>query len=319
MVGKRPARPVVFVTGASSGLGLALARHLLRLDRYRLVLTARLSSLRRFSEHGIVRSNDVLVLPLDVTNHLERIDAVEVVTERWGGVDVLVNNAGIMMRAVMEHASESDHRTQFDVNFHAPMELSREVLPGMRSRGWGRIINVSSVSGMMAMPTMGLYSASKFALEGASEALSYEVRPWNVFVTLIQPGFINSDGFEQVRYTGRSDLALESDGSPYHAHYLRMSSFIARIMKASPATPHRVASRIARVIEARRPSLRVAGTFDALLFSALRRIMPRDIYHEVLYRSLPGVSEWGPPKSAEPLSRRSGAGTAAVDRGILPR
>lgn len=317
MDGKRPARPVVFVTGASSGLGLALARHLLRLDRYRLVLTARITSLARFSEQGIVRSNDVLILPLDVTNHLERVAAIEAVTDRWGGVDVLVNNAGTMTRAVMEHASESDHRAQFAVNFHAPMELAREVLPGMRSRGWGRIINVSSVSGMMAMPTMGLYSASKFALEGASEALSYEVRPWNVFVTLIQPGFINSDGFEQVRYTDRSQLALESDGSPYQAHYRHMASFVARLMKAARATPHRVASRIVQVIASRRPSLRVAGTYDAFLFSALRRMLPRDLYHEVLYRSLPGISEWGPQKGAQLPAYGSQA--EAVDRGIVPR
>lgn len=317
MVGKRPARPVVFVTGASSGLGLALARHLLRLDRYRVVLTARVGSLGRFSEQGIVRSRDVLILPLDVTNHLERVSAIDAVTDRWGGVDVLVNNAGTMTRAVMEHASESDHRAQFEVNFHAPMELAREVLPGMRSRGWGRIINVSSVSGMMAMPTMGLYSASKFALEGASEALSYEVRPWNVFVTLIQPGFINSDAFQQVRYTDRSELALESDGSPYQAHYRHMSSFIARLMRTTKATPRRVASRIVRVIESRRPSLRVAGTYDAFVFSALRRILPRDLYHEVLYRSLPGISAWGPSKDVRPLVRR--CEPEPVDRTILPR
>jgi NAD(P)-dependent dehydrogenase (short-subunit alcohol dehydrogenase family) len=317
MVGKRPVRPVVLITGASSGLGLALARHLLRLDRHRLVLTARLASLGRFSEQGLVRAKDVLILPLDVTNHLERVAAIEAVTERWGGVDVLVNNAGTMTRAVMEHASESDHRAQFEVNFHAPMELSREVLPGMRARRYGRIINISSVSGMMAMPTMGLYSASKFALEGASEALSYEVRPWNVFVTLIQPGFINSDGFEQVRYTDRSQLALETDGSPYQTHYQNMASFIARLMRTTRATPENVASRVARVIDAKKPSLRVAGTYDAFLFSALRRILPRDFYHEILYRSLPGISQWGPAPSTLPLPRRPSA--EGVDRGIVPR
>lgn len=317
MEGKRPVRPIVMITGASSGLGLALARHLLRLDRYRLVLTARLASLERFTEQGIVRAKDVLVLPLDVTSHLERGAAIEAVTERWGGVDVLVNNAGTMTRTVMEHASESDHRAQFDVNFHAPMELSREVLPGMRARRWGRVINISSVSGMMAMPTMGLYSASKFALEGASEALSYEVRPWNVFVTLVQPGFINSDGFEQVRYTDRSQLALETDGSPYQTHYQRMSSFITRLMKTTRATPENVAQRVARVIDAKKPSMRVAGTYDAFLFSALRRILPRDFYHEVLYRSLPGVSQWGPAPNSRPLSRRLAPDT--VDRTIVSR
>ncbi len=317
MRGNRPTRPVVLITGASRGLGMALARHLLRLDRYRLVLTARESSLGRFGEAGFSRLKDVWLLPLDVTKQLERIAVVEEVAEKWGGIDVLVNNAGIMTRAVMEHASETDHRVQFDVNFHAPMELSREVLPGMRARRWGRIINISSVGGMMAMPTMGLYSASKFALEGASEALSYEVRPWNVFVTLVQPGFINSDGFENVHYTGRSELALESDGSPYQMHYTKMSSFIARIMRRVPATPEKVAAKVAKVIESRHPSVRVAGTFDALVFSALRRLLPRDLYHEVLYRSLPGVSHWGPLGTLEGGPKSSPS--ASVDRKILPR
>lgn len=307
----------MLLTGASRGLGLALARHLLRLDRYRLVLTAKESSVGRLIRAGFDRIRDVKLLPLDVTRATDRSAAVERVVETWGGVDVLVNNAGIMTRAVMEHASESDHHVQFDVNFHAPMELAREVLPGMRSRGWGRIINISSVGGMMAMPTMGIYSASKFALEGASEALSYEVRPWNVYVTLVQPGFINSDGFEQVRYTDRSRLSLESDTSPYQAHYEMMSSFIARIMRSVPATPEKVATKVARVIEARRPSVRVAGTFDAFLFSAMRRFLPRDFYHEVLYRSLPGVSHWGPNEDALPHSQRSGR--QPVDTEILPR
>jgi short-subunit dehydrogenase len=189
--------------------------------------------------------------------------------------------------------TEADRRRQLNVNYHAPMELSRAVLPGMRSRRFGRIINISSVGGMMAMPTMSVYSASKFALEGASEALSYEVKPWNIYVTLVQPGFINSDGFEQVRLTASSQRALEAEKSPYHAHYKHMSSFIARIMRRVRATPESVASKIVRVIDDRAPSVRVAGTFDAFLFSALRRFLPRDLYHTVLYRSLPGIDKWG--------------------------
>ena len=88
-----------------------------------------------------------------------------------------------------------------DVNFRSPMELTRLVLPGMRAKRAGRIITVSSVGGMMAMPTMAAYSASKFALEGAHEALWYEVRPWGIRVSLVQPGFVHSDGFQKVRYT----------------------------------------------------------------------------------------------------------------------
>lgn len=292
-LGARPPRPVVIVTGASRGLGLAIARRLLRLDRFRLVLTARQDSLGRFAEVGILPDENVWLHRLEVTSDEERVALVEAVAEKWGRIDVLINNAGTMTRAVVEHVTESDRRAQMNVNYHAPMELCRAVLPGMRARRFGRIINVSSVGGMMAMPTMSVYSASKFALEGASEALSYEVRPWSVFVTLVEPGFINSDGFEQVRYTARSRRALESPQSPYYEHYRHMSHFIARIMRRVPATPESVARKIVRVIDQKAPPVRVAGTFDAFLFSVLRRLLPRDLYHSVLYRSLPGVKTWG--------------------------
>lgn len=281
------------LTGASSGLGLAIARRLISLDRFRVVLTARESSLARFEGKGITDGPHTWLRPLDVTVDAQRLQVIEDVAERWGRVDILINNAGLMTRAVVEHVTETDRRRQMNVNYHAPMELARAVLPGMRSRRFGRIINISSVGGMMAMPTMSVYSASKFALEGASEALSYEVRPWNIYVTLVQPGFINSGSFEQVRMTASSQRALEEGKSPYHAHYRHMSSFIARIMRRVPATPESVALKVVRVIDHRAPSVRVAGTLDAFLFSALRRLLPRDLYHAVLYRNLPGIDSWG--------------------------
>lgn len=147
---------------------------------------------------------------------------------RWGGVDVLVNNAGVAYRAVVEHVTEEDRLRQFGVNFLGPMEMVRLCLPSMRKKRAGRIINVSSVSGMMAMPTMGVYCASKFALEGASEALWYEVKPWNIRVTLVQPGFINSDSFQNTRTTPKSRRGgtrasqvaeLPEDDLAYAAHY----------------------------------------------------------------------------------------------------
>lgn len=295
--GRGPGRPVVLVTGASRGLGLAIARGLFGLNRYRLVLTAREESLARFAALGCEEGEHLWLHRLDVTNETQRVELIENVTDRWGRVDVLVNNAGVMMRSVLEHVRESERLYQMNVNYRAPMELARLVLPGMRHRRFGRIINVSSVGGMMAMPTMTVYSASKFALEGASEALYYEVRPWNVYVTLLQPGFINSDGFENVQMTAQSRSALENGHSPYHAHYKYMADFIAKIMRAVPSTPTSVAKKVVRVIEQEKPPLRVAGTLDAFLFSALRRLLPQRVYHEILYRSLPGIRFWGKPGS----------------------
>lgn len=287
-------RPTVVITGASTGLGLATARRLLAADRWRLVLTARRSSLGRFAEAGIVESDFVHLRPLDVTVPDERAALVFEAERDWGGVDVLVNNAGVSVRSVVEHVTEADRMNQLDINFRSPMELTRLVLPGMRARRSGRILNVSSVGGMMAMPTMGVYSASKFALEGACEALWYEVRPWNIHVTLVEPGFINSDGFERVRWTHLGQVAAADPADPYHAHYREMSRFIERIMRFTVATPESVARRVERLILRRRPPLRAAVTPDAWAFSLLRRLLPRDPYHWLLYRMLPNIRAWGP-------------------------
>ncbi len=290
------ADPVVLVTGASTGLGLATARALQQRP-YRLILTARASSLPRFAAHGFSESERLWLRPLDVTNDAERRAVVQEANERWGGVDVLLNNAGISLRSVVEHVTEADLKLQMHVNFIAPMALARLVLPRMRRKRSGRILNISSVGGMMAMPTMSIYSASKFALEGASEALWYEVRPFGVHVTLIQPGFINSDGFEHVRYTDLSRNSHDTISSAYYWHYHYMDGFIARVSRRVPATPTSVARKIIKVIEQRNPPLRVPATFDATLFSLLRRLLPRGLYHWILYRSLPSIDEWGPQRA----------------------
>lgn len=284
----------MLVTGVSTGLGLALARKLLA-TRHRLILTARTESLGRFAAAGIRESDRVWLRPLNVRFAPEREAAVAEANARWGGVDVLVNNAGVSYRSVLEHATEFERQRQLDINFLGPIALTRLVLPRMRAKRRGRIINVSSVGGMMAMPTMALYSASKFALEGASEALWYEVRPWNIRVTLVEPGFIRSSSFTNTRYTCASEHAVHDRADPYHAHYEHMSRMIENWMNRSRATPEHVADVILRTLRQRDPRLIAAGTPDARLFALLRRFLPRRLYHRMLYACLPRVREWGPP------------------------
>lgn len=286
-------QPVVLITGASAGLGLAIARALLDARKYRLILTARRESLTRFEECGVRESENLWLRPLDVTSDSERRAVIDEAQAKWGGVDVLINNAGISYRAVVEHVTEEERLAQMDINYRSPMELTRLVLPGMRAKRMGRIINISSVGGMMAMPTMAVYSASKFALEGATESLWYEVRPWNIFVTLVEPGFINSRGFEKVQYTDKSALSATDWNDGYVNHYRSMNAFISKIMTRAFATPESVAKKVVHVIEQRSPPLRAPATLDAWLFSFLRRLLPRRFYHAVLYRALPGVKEWG--------------------------
>jgi NAD(P)-dependent dehydrogenase (short-subunit alcohol dehydrogenase family) len=285
----------VLVTGASTGLGLALARRLLRDTTYRVILTAREASLPRFAAAGLAESDRVKLRSLDVTHAGDRRRIVSEADQRWGGIDVLVNNAGVAYRSVLEHVTEHEFLDQMEVNYVGPVELARLCLPSMRKKRAGRIINISSVSGMMAMPTMAIYAASKFALEGATEALFYEVRPWNIHVTLVQPGFVHSGSFENVRLTAASERSVTDLDEAYHAHYEYMSPFIAKLMRLARATPDSIAKRIVRVMHRRRPPLRIPVTLDARVFSFLRRWMPRGFYHWLLYRSLPGIKRWGLP------------------------
>lgn len=151
----------------------------------------------------------------------------------------------------------------------------------------------ASVGGMMAMPTMSVYSASKFALEGASEALYYELKPWNVSVTLIQPGFMRSDAFDKVPYTAMSAQASKDPHDPYHEYFHHIEMFIAKAMNRALATPDSVAIKVAKVLRSKSPPLRVYGSLDAVLFAWLRGLLPRRIYTWILYRNLPQVRQWG--------------------------
>lgn len=290
---RRPSefKPVVLVTGCASGIGLALAELLHNELHYRVVVTARKSSLevlrKQFQE-----SDRFLIRTLDVTVEEEREQLVQEITSLWGGINILVNNAGLSYRAVVEHMTEKEEQHQFSINYFGPVGLIRAVLPHMRRIGRGKIINVSSVSGMLAMPTMGSYSASKYALEGLSESLWYEVRPFGIDVSLIQPGFVHSKSFMKVQYTQKSSPDHGSEGL-YADYYRYMTPFIARLMNLSLTTPDDIAKRILRTIRTEKPHLWIPATLDAMFFYYLRRFVPRKILMRILFAGLPKVRKWG--------------------------
>ena len=282
---------MVLVTGASTGVGLALIRKLWNSD-YRIVATAREQSLSRLPNPPFKETSRFIIRALDVTEEAERETLIREIEAKWGGVDVLINNAGISFRSVIEQMDDKDELLQMRTNYLGPLGLIRRVLPAMRNKRRGHIINVSSVGGMMAMPTMGSYSASKFALEGASEALWYELRPWGVSVSLVQPGFIHSNSFRHV-YVGdkaRESIEKNDDYSPY---YKSMNPFIERLMQRSFATPESIADAIIATMESDQPALRIPATIDAYFFTFIRRFLPRRFYHWILFRNLPGIRSWG--------------------------
>lgn len=173
------------ITGAGSGLGLALAGHLL-VGGERVALTD--VSIESAAPLAARFPQQALVLQLDVTDATQRATAVTRTEQHFGAVDVLVNNAGIDFIGALEEQAETDYRKMFEVNFFGAVALTRLVLPGMRARRRGTIVNVSSMDGFASLAANGYYSASKFALEGFTEALWQEVEPLGLHAIIVQPG-----------------------------------------------------------------------------------------------------------------------------------
>jgi NAD(P)-dependent dehydrogenase (short-subunit alcohol dehydrogenase family) len=184
-----PDRPVWFITGCSTGFGRDLAR--LTAERgWPTVVTAR--DISRVAD--LAEGNpDVLPLALDVTDAAQVAEAVRAATERFGRIDVLVNNAGYGYQASIEEAEDKEIRAQFEANVFGLFAMTRAVLPGMRERRAGHIINITSVAGLIGFPGSGYYAASKHAVEGFSDALSAEVTPLGIHVTCVEPGPFRTD------------------------------------------------------------------------------------------------------------------------------
>lgn len=180
--------PVWFITGCSTGFGLELAKQTIQ-HGYRTVMTARDPS--KLERHGA--TDNVLVLKLDVTQADQVTAAIKAAEERFGGIDVLVNNAGIGYFAAIEEGEEAEVRKMFEVNVFGLSRMIQAVLPGMRKRHRGCIVNLSSLAGVRGMPALGQYNATKFAVEGLSQALRQEVEPLGIQVMVVEPSGFRTD------------------------------------------------------------------------------------------------------------------------------
>ncbi|MDQ8014569.1 MAG: oxidoreductase [Flavobacterium nitrogenifigens] len=179
-----------FITGASSGFGKELAKLVLAKGDIAVLTARRLEALQEIiSGYG----EKALAIQLDVTDTKARQDALKTAAEKFGRIDVLANIAGAGSYGALEAFTSQQIRQQMELNFFAAAELSREVLPQMRAQRAGHILNLTSIAGLVAFPGSGLYNASKFALEGFTEALHHEVKPFGVGVTLIEPGAFRTE------------------------------------------------------------------------------------------------------------------------------
>ena len=185
---KNFSKPVWFITGCSTGFGHQIAKHVLELG-YRVAITARdTEDIRELAGCG-----EALVLELDVTDRTQAEAAVKAAEDHFGGIDVLVNNAGIGYFAAVEESDEEEVRKMFEVNVFGLCRMIHIVLPGMRKRRKGFIVNLSSIGGLRSFPALGYYNSTKFAVEGLSEALWQEVEPLGIHVMLVEPSGFRTD------------------------------------------------------------------------------------------------------------------------------
>src|SRR5438876_3521649 len=256
------AEPVSLVTGASSGIGKAASRALVEAG-FEVVGTSRNAS-------GVAQRDGVTFLELDVTSDESVSTVVRRVIERFGRLDVLVNNAGTGAAGAAEESSVAQIQRVFDINFFGLVRMTRVVLPHMRAQGRGRIINISSVLGLVPAPYMASYAATKRAIEGYSESVDHELRQHGVRVLLIEPAYTR---------TGFDADALQPD-APLPVCAAQRQAFdgvMARAMEGGddPAT---VARSIVAAATDPKPKLRYTAGSTAGRVSALRRFVPTRVF-----------------------------------------
>ena len=235
-----------FITGCSTGFGRELAKAVLA-KGYRAVVTAR--DPKQVEEITAGHEGRSLTLRLDVTDEALVAESVRRAEEHFGHIDVLVNNAGIGYFAAVEESDEAEVRRMFEINFFGLAKMTHAVLPGMRKRRSGHIVNVSSIGGLAAFPGVVYYNATKFAVEGLSEGLAKEVAPLGIKVTLVEPSGFRTDWAGRSANESPVEIADYAETAGANRRRLREGS------GRQPGDPALAAEAIIRAVEAPKPPL----------------------------------------------------------------
>lgn len=261
---------IAIVTGASSGIGKATADALVN-KGYKVYGTARHPNPQE-------KNLSFTMLPLDINNEESINGFIQEVITREGKIDVLVNNAGFGLMGPIEETSMKQIRSVFETNVFGTIFITKSVLPHMRKNGGGTIVNISSVVGIIPFPGMGIYSASKHAIEGFSEALNHEVRDFNIRSILVEPSFTKTK-FES------SSIYSDEKISSYDSFRNHINSVI-KTMIDSADSPETIAQTIVKSISAKKPNLRYAGSLSAGKLLLLRKIVPEIAFDATFRKAL---------------------------------
>ena len=260
----------VLVTGASSGFGRSIAS-LLAQRGYRVYGTSR----RDPAE--VEGCKGVQFIQLDVRDSAAVKDAVADIVEREGRLDVVINNAGMGIGGSLELATDDEIALQMDTNFGGCVNVCRAVLAPMRRQGGGIIVNLSSIGGVMGLPYQGYYSASKFAIEGFSEALAAEVASFGIKVVMVEPGDF-ATGFTASRKCSKATMDSEAYGESF-----RRSLTIIEQEENGGLPPERLARKVVKIVESGHPRLRyVVANTEQRLSVLLKRLLPGLMFTGIL-------------------------------------
>jgi len=255
---------IALITGSSSGIGRAAVKAFAQ-EGWTVLAT-----MRRPEENtdAFAHFANVRLVQLDVTDAKSIDDTVALVRSEYGKLDALVNNAGYGLVGAFEELSDEQLRRQFDTNVFGTMSLTRAFIPMMREQGHGRIINISSIGGRIGIPLYTAYHATKFAVEGFTESLDFELRPFGVRAILIEPGAIATDFL-----TRSSDTVEPAESSAYRSYFQNVMDRYTKVSKTA-SHPSVVANKIVKVATVERPRLRNPVGGGAEFMMALRKLLP---------------------------------------------
>src|SRR4051794_32918848 len=243
------------ITGCSTGIGREIARSALTAGRQVAVTARRPEAVADLVEEF---GDDALPLALDVTDKAQIAAAVAATTDRFGGIDVLVNNAGYGYLSAVEEGEDAEVRKLFDTNFFGVVDTVKAVLPGMRAQGGGHIVNISSMTGLVANPPNAYYSSTKFALEALTEALSKEVGAFGIKVTAIEPGAFRTDWAKRSMH--EASAPIEAYAEDVGARKDLIKAFADHL----PGDPRKVGEAVVMVAGLDEPPLRLLLGPDVL-------------------------------------------------------
>jgi NAD(P)-dependent dehydrogenase (short-subunit alcohol dehydrogenase family) len=267
-------KKTVLITGTSSGFGKVAAK-LFAKNGWNVVATMR----RPEEEKDLVGLGDVLVTRLDVQDRASIVEAIEAGIARFGKIDALINNAGFGLYGVFEATSRGKVQEQFDVNVFGVMDVTRAILPHFRKNKGGLIINVSSGAGIFTLPMLSLYCASKFALEGFSESLSYELASQNIVVKIVEPGGVISTNFGK---RSGEEAVQNASLADYNEFVTRTNAVFAGLRASRLATEEDVAKIIFEAATDGTNQLRYVATADIVPLVKARRETSEKEYIELM-------------------------------------